>query len=107
VPVAPSTIAAHLLGTARMGNDVSTSVADWCHRAHDVPNLFLGDGSSLVTSGWGQPTMTIQALAFRAAEHIGAAARNGEIEARGFLRRGWTAVSAAARVPATTAPRLA
>jgi len=92
VPVAPSTIAAHLLGTARMGNDVSTSVVDRYHRAHDVPNLFLGDGSSLVTSGWGQPTMTIQALAFRAAEHIGAAARNGEIEARGFLRRGWTAV---------------
>ena len=83
------------------------SVVDRYRRAHDVPNLFLGDGSSLVTLGWGQPTMTIQALAFRAAEHIGAAARNGEIEARGFLRRGWPAVWPAARVPATTAPRLA
>ena len=38
--------------------------------AHDIPNLFLCDGSSLVTSGRGQPTLTIQALAFRAAEHI-------------------------------------
>jgi choline dehydrogenase-like flavoprotein len=35
-----------------------------------VPNLFICDGSSFVTSGRGQPTMTTQALAFRAAEHI-------------------------------------
>ena len=59
-----------LLGTCRMGNDPSTSVIDKFHRSHDVPNLFICDGSSLVTSGRGQPTMTIQALAFRAAEHI-------------------------------------
>ena len=70
---------AHLLGTARMGNDPRTSVVDRYHRAHDVPNLFLCDGSSLVTSGRGQPTMTIQALAFRAAEHIGRFARANEI----------------------------
>ncbi len=60
----------HLLGTARMGNDPRDSVVDRYHRAHDVPNLFICDGSSFVTSGRGQPTMTIQALAFRAAEHI-------------------------------------
>lgn len=63
----------HLLGTCRMGNDPRTSVVDCYHRAHDVPNLFIVDGSSFVTSGRGQPTMTIQALAFRAAEHISAA----------------------------------
>jgi len=44
-----------------------------------VPNLFICDGSSMVTSGRGQPTMTIQALAFRAAEHITQFARRGEI----------------------------
>ena len=70
---------AHLLGTCRMGNDPQTSVVDKYHRTHDVQNLFLCDGSSFVTSGRGQPTMTIMALAFRAAEHIGAAARNNEI----------------------------
>ena len=69
----------HLLGTCRMGNEPATSVVDRWHRAHDVPNLFICDGSSLVTSGRGQPTMTIQALAFRAAEHIADAARKGEI----------------------------
>ena len=69
----------HLLGTCRMGNDPSRSVIDKYHRTHDVPNLFLCDGSSFVTSGRGQPTMTIQALAFRAAHHIGEFARRDEI----------------------------
>ena len=69
----------HLLGTCRMGDDPSSSVIDKYHRAHDVPNLFICDGSSLVTSGRGQPTMTIMALAFRAADHIAQAARRGEI----------------------------
>jgi len=69
----------HLLGTCRMGDDARSSVVDRYHRAHDVPNLFLVDGSSFVTSGRGQPTMTIQALAFRAAEHAAAMARRGEL----------------------------
>jgi choline dehydrogenase-like flavoprotein len=71
----------HLLGTCRMGDDPSSSVVDRYHRTHDVPNLFLVDGSSFVTSGRGQPTMTIQALAFRAAEHAAAMARRGELGA--------------------------
>jgi choline dehydrogenase-like flavoprotein len=78
-PVVGGTIQAHLLGTCRMGNDPATSVVDKFHRAHDVPNLFICDGSSFVSSGRGQPTMTIQALAFRAAEHISNFARRGEI----------------------------
>ena len=62
-----------------MGKDARSSVVDRYHRAHDVPNLFICDGSSMVTSGRGQPTMTIQALAFRAADHISELARSGEI----------------------------
>jgi choline dehydrogenase-like flavoprotein len=78
-PVLPVDGGVHLLGTARMGNDSRTSVIDRYHRAHDVPNLFICDGSSFVTSGRGQPTMTIQALAFRAAEHITRFARSHEM----------------------------
>jgi choline dehydrogenase-like flavoprotein len=78
-PVLPQTLSMHLLGTCRMGNDPATSVVDRHHRSHDVPNLFVCDGSSFVTSGRGQPTMTIQALAFRAADHIASFARRGEI----------------------------
>lgn len=69
----------HLLGTCRMGNDPATSVIDKYHRTHDVRNLFLCDGSSMVTSGRGQPTQTIEALAFRAGEHIARFARANEI----------------------------
>jgi choline dehydrogenase-like flavoprotein len=78
-PVAPQTLGAHLLGTCRMGDDPESSVVDRYHRSHEVRNLLICDGSSLVTSGRGQPTMTIQALAFRAAEHMARFARAGEI----------------------------
>jgi len=77
--VGPSTVGAHLLGTCRMGDDPAASVVDRYHRSHEVPNLFICDGSSMVSSGRGQPTMTIMALAFRAAKHIAEAARRGEI----------------------------
>jgi len=60
----------HLLGTARMGTDPQTSVVDGSNRAHDVPNLFIVDGSSLPTSGGVNPTATIQALALRCADQI-------------------------------------
>jgi len=78
-PVQETTLAVHLLGTCRMGDDPRTSVVDRHHRAHDVRNLFICDGSSLVTGGRGQPTATIQALAYRAGEHIARFARRGEI----------------------------
>ncbi len=70
---------AHLLGTSRMGQDPKTSVINRDHRAHDVPNLFICDGSSFVTSGRGQPTLTIQALAYRAAGRIIHLAQSGEL----------------------------
>ncbi|HKY21910.1 MAG TPA: GMC family oxidoreductase [Vicinamibacterales bacterium] len=71
---------AHNRGTCRMGNDPKTSVVDKYHRAHDVPNLFIVDGSNLVTGGRNHPTMTIQALAFRAAEHLIKAAKTGVLK---------------------------
>jgi choline dehydrogenase-like flavoprotein len=78
-PVQEQQFGVHLLGTCRMGNDPKTSVINADHRTHDVKNLFLCDGSSLVTSGRGQPTMTIEALAFRAADRITGLAKRGEI----------------------------
>ena len=78
-PITVQNITAHLLGTCRMGNDPNTSVVDRDHRSHDVSNLFICDGSSMVTSGRGQPTMTIQALAFRAADRIREFSKNNQI----------------------------
>jgi choline dehydrogenase-like flavoprotein len=79
LPVESQEFAVHLLGTCRMGNDPKTSAVDKYNRAHDVKNLFVVDGSSLVTSGRGQPTMTIQALAFRAGDNIARFAKRREI----------------------------
>ncbi len=80
-PVEETTVSVHLMGTCRMGDDPKNSVVDKYHRAHDIPNLFLVDGSSFVTSGRNQPTCTIQALAYRAADAITRQAKRGDIRA--------------------------
>ena len=69
----------HLMGTCRMGNDPQRSVVNAHSRTHDVPNLFLVDGSNFVTSARQQPTATIQALAYRAAGYMTQAAKRGEL----------------------------
>jgi choline dehydrogenase-like flavoprotein len=68
----------HYLGTCTMGEDPKISVVDpWC-RTHDVPNLYIGDGSVFVTVAAVNPALTISALATRTAEGIIAAFRHGE-----------------------------
>ncbi len=61
---------AHLVGGARMGRDPQTSVVDKFGRTHDVPNLFVCDGSILPTQGSANPGLTIQALAARTADYL-------------------------------------
>ena len=60
----------HILGTLRMGNDPTTSVTDPYGRFHDLSNLYNSDGGVFVTSTGFNPTLTIQALAWRQAERI-------------------------------------
>ena len=60
----------HLLGTARMGTDPERSVVNEWGRCHDVKNLFIVDGSILVTGGGVNPTSTIQALALYIADQM-------------------------------------
>jgi choline dehydrogenase-like flavoprotein len=60
-----------ILGTARMGNDPHQSVVDRDLRAHDHPNLFIVGGMVFPTAGMHPPTLTIAALALRAARTIG------------------------------------
>jgi choline dehydrogenase-like flavoprotein len=70
---------AHLLGTCRMGNDPNDSVVDADCRAHDVPNLFVCDGSVFPTSTAVNPSLTIEAIAARAATRTSAQVRRGEL----------------------------
>jgi choline dehydrogenase-like flavoprotein len=69
----------HMLGTARCGDDPSTSVVDGYGRAHDVPNLYVLDGSVFVTSSSVNPTATVVSFAARAAEHLVETASNQKV----------------------------
>ena len=62
---------AHIMGTARMGDDPQTSVVDAHGRMHELDNVWLADGSVFASSGGGNPTPTIMALALRMARAVG------------------------------------
>ncbi len=70
---------AHYMGGCRMGKDPRTSVVNAWGRAHDVPNLYVADGSVFVTGAGVNPTLTIAALATRTAEGMVAAFKRGEL----------------------------
>jgi choline dehydrogenase-like flavoprotein len=69
----------HEVGTARMGADPKTSVLNGYCQAHDVKNLFVTDGASLVTNPDKNPTLTIMALSWRASEYLLDEAKKGNI----------------------------
>jgi choline dehydrogenase-like flavoprotein len=60
----------HMTGTARMGTDPTTSVINEYCRSHDVPNLYIMDGSVFVTSSGVNPTATIMAITLRATRNM-------------------------------------
>jgi choline dehydrogenase-like flavoprotein len=60
----------HELGTVRMGSNPSTSALNAHCQAHDVKNLFVTDGGPFVSQADKNPTWTILALAWRAADYI-------------------------------------
>ncbi|MFP2904454.1 GMC family oxidoreductase [Pyxidicoccus sp. 3LFB2] len=57
-------------GTCRFGNDAAASVLDKHCRAHEVPNLYVVDGSFMPTGGSVPSTLTIAANSFRVASHL-------------------------------------
>jgi choline dehydrogenase-like flavoprotein len=60
----------HHMGTTRMGEDPATSVVNPRLRTHDVGNLTIPSSSVFATSGAMNPTLTIGALALKAADHV-------------------------------------
>lgn len=75
------TATGHLMGTCRMGADPQGSVVNQWGQAHDVPNLFIYDGSVFVTSSGFNPTATICAIALRSVKHLIAERRNQKVAA--------------------------
>jgi len=84
----PLHFSGHQIGTHRMGADPASSVVNADLRSHEIPNLYLVGSGSFVTAAASHPTLTIAALAIRAAEHIAlglrpAAPGSGAPERRG------------------------
>jgi choline dehydrogenase-like flavoprotein len=61
-------IANHILGGMRFGDNREDSVLDRNCRMWELDNLYVTDGSFMPTSGSANPTLTIQANAFRVAD---------------------------------------
>jgi len=59
----------HEMGTARMGHDPKTSVLNKHNQLHDVPNVYVTDGSAMTSAGNVNPSLTYMALTARAANH--------------------------------------
>ncbi len=75
---------AHMMGGCRMGNDPSSSVVDAYGQSHDIPNLWICDASTFVTSSGSNPTETVLALALRTADRIKEKARKLELVGSGL-----------------------
>ncbi len=75
-PPYPST---HNLGTNRMSENPRDGVVNKWGRTHDIPNLFVSDGSQFTTGAAENPTLTIVALAIRQSDHIAGAMARGEL----------------------------
>jgi choline dehydrogenase-like flavoprotein len=69
----------HEMGTARMGNDPKTSVLNKWNQSHDIANLFVTDGSCMVSSPCQNPSLTYMALTARACDYAVKEMKKGSI----------------------------
>jgi len=79
VPISVPGEIIHEVGTARMGTSVKNSVLNGYCQAHDVKNLFVVDGASFVSNPDKNPTLTINALAWRASDYMAEEMRKGNL----------------------------
>ena len=69
----------HEMGTARMGNDPATSVLNKWNQSHDIANLFVTDGSCMVSNPCQNPSLTYMALTARACDYAVGEMKKGTI----------------------------
>jgi choline dehydrogenase-like flavoprotein len=77
-PIVPGSVI-HEMGTARMGRDPRTSVLNGNNQLHAVPNVFVTDGSFMVSSPTQNPSLTYMALTARAADFAVDKLKRGEL----------------------------
>src|SRR5699024_1165807 len=69
----------HEMGTARMGRDPETSFLNGYNQSHEVPNLFVTDGSAMASSGHASPSLTYMAITARACAYALRKLKQGKI----------------------------
>ncbi len=69
----------HEMGTARMGRDRKTSVLNGNNQVHDVPNVYVTDGSFMTSASCVNPSLTYMAFTARAANHAVEELKKGNI----------------------------
>lgn len=70
----------HEMGTARMGHDPKTSVLNKWNQCHDIPNLFITDGSFMTSSACQNPSLTYMAFTARAVDYCVKELKKGNIK---------------------------
>lgn len=75
----PPGLAIHEVGTARMGRDPKNSILNSYNQTHDVPNLFITDGSSFCSTAVQNPSLTFMALTVRAVDYAAKEIKSGRI----------------------------
>ena len=66
----PPGVSTHAYGGTRMGDNAATNVVNRWGFSHEVPNLGILGASVMGTSGASNPTLTVQALSWRTADHL-------------------------------------
>ena len=69
----------HEMGTARMGRDPKTSVLNAHNQVHECKNVYVTDGSAMVSASCVNPSLTYMALTARAVDHAVKERRKGDL----------------------------
>ncbi len=69
----------HEMGIARMGKDAKTSVLNKFNQMHEVPNVFVTDGSCMTSGSCVNPSLTYMALTARACDYAVGEMKKGNI----------------------------
>ncbi len=69
----------HEMGIARMGRDAKTSVVNAWNQMHEVPNVFITDGSCMTSSSCLNPSLTYMALTARACDYAVKELKKGNV----------------------------
>jgi choline dehydrogenase-like flavoprotein len=75
----PNGSAIHEHGTCRMGADPKRSALNGFCQMHDVPNVFVVDGSAFTSATEKNPTLTILSLAWRATDYLAAEMKSSRL----------------------------